>query len=134
MENKSNERDDDTKKLNLYNLMKRQPCPFYGFDSMYEIDAKNCEKSIQIMKDRQNDSCALAQIINSDKLYYSMESLKNKPNWATCEFNTKENREKIGKNLDKIMVFPKEFEPVNKKLWGGIPLKVWIRHVTDTYS
>jgi len=134
MENKSNERDDDTKELNLYNLMERHPCPFYGFESMYEIDAKNCENSRQIMKDKGGDQCALATIINSDKLYCSMESIKNKPNWATCEFNTKENREKIGKNLDKIMVFPKEFEPANKESWSGLPLRIWIRHVDDLYS
>ena len=130
MENKS----DETKSYEKsFDISRRMPCPFYGFEILYEINAEN-HKSRQVMKDGKGDSCALSEIINMpDKLYCPMESIKNKPNWSECRFNTKENREKIGRNLDKIMVFPKEFEPANKEPWSGLPLRIWMMHVIDTY-
>ena len=122
---------DDAK---AYDIMTRRPCPFYGFEMIYEIDAKNCEGR-HIMEDKGGDQCAFASIINlPNRSYCLMEAIRDKPNWATCSLNTKENREKIKGNLEKISVFPKEFKPANRKPWDGIPLEIWMRHVTDTYS
>lgn len=140
MENKSEpSRKGDTKLYDISDVIRRI-CPFFGFEYICKINCKerqvikNWEKDLctlmkngedkQVMKDRENDLCALAKIINFDRPYCWMGKINK--NWPNCLLNTRKNNEKVGENLDKIMVFPKEFKPADKP-WLGIPLRTWMR-------
>ncbi|HUW43717.1 MAG TPA: hypothetical protein VMV95_02010 [Bacillota bacterium] len=130
MENTSINREDDTKELNLYGGTAKRPCPFYGFDLVYEMDPSG-ENSRHILKDQEGSSCALASILKQASFPRCANTM---PNWAACPFNNEETKEILGKYLDKLPVFPKDSEVENDASWNGIPLGVWMKHVNGAYN
>jgi len=101
-----------------YTLVRRPPCPFYGFSTM----------SGGVMKDSGGNQCAL-----KTKSYNpcQREIMGHMLNWLGCPLNTKKNRRKIERNLEKMWVFPREFRPEGIESWEGILLKDWVDYINN---
>ena len=101
--------------LKPYTEKERYPCPFYGFNGMFDV-----------MIDSKGNQCAL---ITDSHSPCQMEMQKQRPDWSKCSANTTEITPKLEEVMEKMQVFPDEFRPGDVEHWKGISLKDWMDYV-----
>ena len=98
--------------LSLTVRRKRPPCPFYGFNQVYEA-----------LIDSKGNQCGL---IENSCTPCQMEIGGYEPDWHKCPLNVKENDGILVRILD-IKVFPNEIK--QKHPWSGVLFRDWMKHV-----